>query len=120
MNLMVICYTDAMNSALDPKKNTANNEKMAEFMIDMYEKGPGATIHGHIEEMVIATPSTFANLCNSFRGDIYGYKPKVIDSIVTRRLAMKKDRMIPGLLFYGAGELRGKKQRPAENCACTF
>lgn len=107
LNFTVIYYTDAMEGALDQKTYAPINEELAEYMIDMYEKGTGATLRGHIEEMVVATPSTFSHLCNSFRGDIYGYKPTVLDSIVTRRLAMEKDRMVPGLLFCGAGELRG-------------
>ncbi|MBQ9879252.1 MAG: NAD(P)/FAD-dependent oxidoreductase [Clostridia bacterium] len=72
-----------------------------EKMIGVFEKATGTDIRGHIEEMEIATPVTFARYMNSPGGSIYGYKESNWDSIFSHKLMDKRYSDIPGLEFVG-------------------
>lgn len=75
--------------------------RVAERLIDQFERATGASIRGHIEEIEIATPETFARYTGAWEGIVYGYEPEPWDSIVPRALAADKERYVRGLHFCG-------------------
>ena len=60
----------------------------------------------NLEELVIATPATFARYSNAFRGNIYGYTCTALDGAVPRKLRAEEERYIPGLDFVGSAGVR--------------
>lgn len=49
-----------------------------------YESVTGCNIHDHIEEIVIASPVTWARYLGTPRGDVYGYEPANWDGMFPR------------------------------------
>jgi hypothetical protein len=107
----------------DPKRNFSRDRKLPfekmiamlvsmgggslrNELIDYFEKVTGAKIRDHIEELVIATPATFARYSNAFRGNIYGYTCTALDGAVPRKLRAEEERYIPGLDFVGSAGVR--------------
>jgi len=96
----------AMLEALDKYEYRATNEMLANWLIDRFEKGTGAYIREHIEDLCIATPATFARYAGALRGDIYGYEQTALDGIISRTLCLEEERFIEGLEFVGGGAFR--------------
>ncbi len=87
---------------VEPKDYKKTKLKIAEEMIDYYEKTMGVSIKEHIEEIKIATPATFARYLSSPNGTPYGYQGHPWDSIIPRVVAQEKENTIKGLRFCGA------------------
>ena len=90
------CWQDVQPADYFNLKN-----KIAEEMIEEFEKAVGVKIKEHIEEIEIATPATFARYTGAYNGGIYGYEPAPWDSIVPRLMSMKAEKYIKGLEFAG-------------------
>ncbi|MFX1590167.1 MAG: phytoene desaturase family protein [Promethearchaeota archaeon] len=75
--------------------------KIAEDLINKFEKATGIKIKDHIEEIEIATPETFARFTGTFNGVVYGYEPDSWDSFIPRLMAMNDEKHIEGLEFCG-------------------
>ena len=76
--------------------------KIAEETIDHFEKWFKVDIRSHIEEIVIATPVTWARYLGTPRGDVYGYEPATWDGMFPRvQCGHKLDYTIHGLRFCG-------------------
>ncbi len=75
--------------------------KIAEDLIDTFEKATGAPIKEHIEEIEVATPQTISRFTRAYNGVVYGYEPDPWDSIVPRLAMMKDEKHIDGLEFCG-------------------
>lgn len=75
--------------------------KIAEDLIDVFEKATGAPIKEHIEEIEVATPQTISRFTRAYNGVVYGYEPDSWDSIVPRLAMMNDDKHIEGLEFGG-------------------
>ena len=67
----------------------------------------GIDIRSHIEEIVVATPVTFARYLGTPEGSIYGYKLSGWDNILTRISREKEEYTIKGLSFCGGHAVRG-------------
>lgn len=80
--------------------------KIANKMIDDFEKSTGIIIRENIEEIEIATPQTFAHYTGAYNGSIYGYEPDSWDSILPRMMMMNEDISIKGLRFVGGFAFR--------------
>lgn len=77
-------------------------ERIANECIDRYEEVTGCNIRDHIEEMVIATPMTWARYLGTPKGDVYGYYPRLWDGMFPRvQSGHKEDYTIHGLRFVG-------------------
>ncbi|NHJ22230.1 MAG: NAD(P)/FAD-dependent oxidoreductase [Candidatus Lokiarchaeota archaeon] len=75
--------------------------KIAEGLINNFEKATGAPIREHIEEIEVATPQTISRFTRAYNGVVYGYEPDSWDSIVPRLAMMNDDKHIDGLEFCG-------------------
>jgi phytoene dehydrogenase-like protein len=77
-------------------------DKIAMDTILHYEKLTSLDIRSHIEEIVVATPVTWARYLGTPQGDVYGYEPGTWDGMFPRvQSAHKLDYTIKGLRFVG-------------------
>ena len=79
---------------------------VANKMIDRFEQDTGAKLRGHIEEISVATPMTYARYCGHPQGVIYGYESQYWDGLMPRLLMMAEDHKIRGLRFAGGYAMR--------------
>jgi len=89
-----------------PEEYIEIKNKIAEDLIDHFEKGTGISIKEHIEEIEIATPQTFARFTGTYNGIVYGYEPDPWDSFIPRLMAMNDEKHIEGLEFCGGSGKR--------------
>jgi len=80
--------------------------KIAERLIRQFEEATGARLRGHIEELEVATPQTFARYAGAYDGVVYGYEPEPWDSVIPRAMAIEKERYLGGLDFCGGFSYR--------------
>ena len=73
----------------------------AKRLIERYESATGIEISSHIEEIVIATPVTFARYVGTPQGTVFGYYPGDWDGMMSRTMAEETEKTIPGLSFVG-------------------
>lgn len=77
-------------------------EKFADETIRQFEEYTGRPVRDHIEEIVIASPLTWARYLNTPYGDVYGYEPRTWDGMFARvRSGRDLDYTIKGLRFCG-------------------
>lgn len=81
---------------------------VANKMIDRFERDTGAKLRGHIEEVSIATPMTYARYCGHPQGVIYGYESQYWDGLMPRLQMMAEDyeNGVRGLRFAGGYAMR--------------
>ena len=78
-------------------------DQIAMEEVGLYEKVTGCNIRDHIEEIVVASPATWARYLGTPRGDIYGYEPGDWDGMFPRvQSGEKLDYTVHGLRFVGA------------------
>ena len=98
---------------------------VANRMIDRFERDTGARLRGHIEEISVATPMTYARYCGHPEGTIYGYESQYWDGLMPRLQMMEEDYRngVRGLRFasgyamrlsgyssaYHAGDIAGRQ-----------
>lgn len=76
--------------------------QIAEDMINVFERETGCRIRDSIEEIAVASPTTYARYCGHPQGVIYGYETCDWDSLMPRMMMMKEDAgLFPGLRFVG-------------------
>ena len=90
-----------------PEDYKRYKNEYAERFIKDYEKTMGVSIMEHIEEIVIATPVTFARYLSTPDGCIYGYANEEWDNIVARTVMKDMENKIPNLYFCGGHSFRG-------------
>jgi prolycopene isomerase len=73
------------------KRRIANN------LIETFEKATGTSIKNHIEEIEIATPQTLNRYTGAYYGSAYGYETDPWDSFMPRLMAMADEKYIYGL-----------------------
>lgn len=82
-------------------------DKIAEDMVQVFERETGCKIRDAIEEIAVASPTTYARYCGHPQGVIYGYETADWDSLMPRLMMMKEDaEMFPGLRFAGGYAMR--------------
>lgn len=81
--------------------------KCAQKMIAQLKEKTGIDLEGHIEEIVIATPWTFARYLGVPEGAVYGHEASDWDDIISRSMQLGKDYPVKGLRPIGAGGPRG-------------
>ena len=81
-------------------------EQIADKIITTFEQTTNINIRPYIEEIEIATPVTYARMCNTPDGVIYGYKPTGLDNFLPRFMNRNNENYIPNLRFCGGFEMR--------------
>jgi len=76
--------------------------RIAKRMIELYEKKLAVSVKPYIEEIVIATPSTFARYLNTPHGTPYGYEVQPWDTMMTRIMNGRNEQFNDNLYFVGA------------------
>ncbi|MBR4078505.1 MAG: NAD(P)/FAD-dependent oxidoreductase, partial [Oscillospiraceae bacterium] len=78
-------------------------DQIARDCVEFYEKVTGVDLQGHIEEIVIASPVTWARYLGTPRGVVYGYEPHTWDGMFPRVQSgtANLDYTIKGLRFVG-------------------
>ena len=76
--------------------------KIAEEMIEYYQKATGIIIRPYIEEIEVATPVTFSRYLGTPNGTPYGYQTRDWDGIFLRTMNLLKERTIKNFRFCGA------------------
>ena len=86
---------------IDKKDYFKFKNKLAERIIDDFENGIGIKIKDYIEEIVIATPETWARYINSPFGSVFGYLAQNWDGLFSRLQSIDLDKTIKNLRFVG-------------------
>lgn len=82
-------------------------DQVAEDMIRVFERETGCKIRDAIEEICVASPTTYARYCGHPQGVIYGYETAGWDSLMPRMMMMKEDALMnPGIRFAGGYAMR--------------
>ncbi len=77
-------------------------DRIARECVERYEEVTGCDIKNHIEEMVVASPMTWARYLGTPKGDVYGYYPRTWDGMFPRvQSGHHEDYTIKGLRFVG-------------------
>ena len=77
-------------------------DRIARECVERYEAVTGCRLQGHIEEIVVASPVTWARYLGTPRGDVYGYEPATWDGMFPRvQTGHKDDYTVEGLRFVG-------------------
>ncbi len=77
-------------------------DRIARECVERYEEVTGCDLKSHIEEIVVASPVTWARYLGTPNGDVYGYIPSTWDGMFPRvQCAHKVDYTIKGLRFVG-------------------
>ncbi len=76
--------------------------RIAESIIDAFEKTTKISIKPYIEEIEIATPITYARYTGHPDGSIYGYKATGMDNLLPRMLSEEKETLLENLRFCGS------------------
>ena len=99
--------TDAW-SDVTPENYVRTKNRVADRMIERFERDTGARIRDHIEEISIATPMTYARYCGHPQGTIYGYESQYWDGLMPRLQMMNEDyeNGVRGLRFAGGYAMR--------------
>ena len=90
--------------------------KCAEKLIGLLKENTGIDLKGHIEEISIATPWTFARYLGTPEGCAYGHEAGGWDDIITRNMEIDKDYPLKGLKTIGADGPRGDGFSSAYQC----
>lgn len=77
-------------------------DRIARECVERYEEVTGCDIQSHIEEIVVASPMTWARYLGTPKGDVYGYYPATWDGMFPRvQSGHHEDYTIKGLRFVG-------------------
>ena len=92
---------------LKPEDYKEYKNTIAEKYIRDYEQTIGVSVMPHIEEIVVATPVTFARYLGTPDGAIYGYASEEWDNIIGRTVMEPMEYNIKNLKFCGGHHIRG-------------
>ena len=88
----------------------------AKKMLATLKKKMGVDLTGHIEEMAVASPWTFARYLGAPEGSVYGYETTDWDGMMARMMMLQQDYPIKGLRPIGASGPRGDGYSAAYIC----
>ena len=98
---------DITDELVDEVRYKKFKNDMAREYIEDYEKTLGISVIPHIEEIVIATPVTFARYLGTPGGAIYGYASEEWDNIIGRTVLEPMEYTVKNLKFCGGHHTRG-------------
>lgn len=90
--------------------------RIAKKFLKTLKDKTGITLEGHIEEMAVATPWTFARYLGTPEGSVYGYETTDWDGMMARMMMLSSDYPIKGLRPIGAAGPRGDGYSAAYVC----
>ncbi len=95
---------------VSPENYFEEKTRIAEEVLDEFEKATGIKIKEHIEEIEIATPETFAHYNCKYNGSIYGYEVESWDSVIPKTMTIddNDEHPIKGLRFVGGFSRRSQ------------
>lgn len=111
LNIVAMPRTDAWE-AITKEAYHKVKRKIANDMIDTFEKCLKKEIRSHIIDIIYQTPVTYAHYTDAYKGSVYGYKHSMHDHVIARNLQNNKDRFIKRLYFAGAHASAGDGQVP--------
>ena len=85
----------------------AKKEEMTDKLLKIIKDKTGIDMAGHVEEVSIASPWTFARYLGVPEGAVYGYEVKDWDGMMPRMMMLGSDYPIKGLRPIGAAGPRG-------------
>ena len=88
----------------------------AKKMLAVLKEKTGIDLAGHIEEMAVASPWTFARYLGTPEGSVYGYETTDWDGMMARMMMLSTDYPIKGLRPIGAAGPRGDGYSAALIC----
>lgn len=92
------------------KVNNSNylkvKERIAEDLIEQFEKAFNIDIREYIEEVEVITPFTISRYTNNVNGAMMGYMRLGYDNSINRLLALEEER-ISGISFVGSSSIYG-------------
>ena len=88
----------------------------AKKMLKTLKEKMGVDLAGHIEEMEVASPWTFARYLGAPEGSVYGYETTDWDGMMARMMMLGTDYPIKGLRPIGAAGPRGDGYSAAVIC----
>jgi prolycopene isomerase len=95
-------YTGDAFESITEKDYFKIKDKIARECVERYEEVTGCNLQDHIEEIVVASPITWARYLGTPKGDVYGYEPATWDGMFPRvQSGHKEDYTIHGLRFVG-------------------
>lgn len=95
-------YTDDAFKDLKEKDYFREKDRIAREIVEHFEQVTGIDLQSHIEEIVVASPVTWARYLGTPQGDVYGYSPAGWDGMFPRvQSGHKLDHTIKGLRFCG-------------------
>lgn len=94
-------YTSDCFSEVTPKNYFKLKNKLADKMIDNYERRLNVNLRDYIEEIEVATPLTYARYTDSPQGTVYGYLADNWDGIIARNMMKDADLSTLGIRFCG-------------------
>jgi len=116
-----ICSITSMGTPKDYNDLTqedyvAFKNKVCKKFLKVIKDRMGIDFTGHIEEMSIATPWTFARYLGTPEGSTYGYETREWDGMMARMMMLGQDYPIKGLRPIGAAGPRGDGYSAAYVC----
>ncbi len=96
---------DVFSKNVNEKNYFDLKDRVAENMINAFEKATGIIIKPYIEEIEIASPLTFARYSAHPDGVIFGYKATGMDNLLPRMLSQDDENYILNLRFCGGFEV---------------
>lgn len=101
---------------LKPEEYVRFKNSIAEKFLKSLKAKAGIDLKGHIEEMAVATPWTFARYLGTPEGSVYGHETADWDGMMARMMMLSTDYPIKGLRPVGAGGPRGDGYSAAYIC----
>ena len=90
--------------------------RFAKKFLDELKEKTGIDLNGHIEEMEVSSPWTFARYLGVPEGSVYGYETRDWDGMMARMMMLADDYPIKGLRPIGAAGPRGDGYSAAMIC----
>ncbi len=94
-------YTTSIFEGVSEEEYFKLKDKIAMDAVMDYERVSGLDIRSHIEELVVASPVTWARYLGTPYGDVYGYEPRTWDGMFPRVQSIHLDYTVKGLRFCG-------------------
>lgn len=101
-----LLFSDAFDKEVTKENYYELKDRIAKNYIERFEKTTGIKIQDAIEEIEVATPSTFYHYTASRDGSIYGYSTEGLDNMLPRLMTMYDEKLCKGLRFVGGHSIR--------------
>lgn len=92
---------------VDMSDYITTKRKIAKGMIERVNNALDINLFDHIIEISIATPVTIAQYTKAMQGNVFGYAPNTLDTLLMRLHKQEEEKFIHGLYFAGAHGLFG-------------